>query len=130
MAAIDIPLFLNIAGSLKDFFEAFDKNKLARNERFKTALKAVLTAVHETNLYLASMRKRKRHNLKEESRIAGLWTDAAVELLEFDKELAKKCELKGNFWSDPLEWNYKDINQVRHALDAIEYRIGKLMENH
>jgi hypothetical protein len=130
MAVFDIPLLLNITGSLKGFIESIGKNRQEKKENFKTAMKAVLTAVHETNLYLSGMKSKRRHDLKEESHLAALWTDAAVTLLDFDKELAVMCEVKGQNWSDPKEWSYKEINQARHALRSIEDRVRQLMEDY
>jgi hypothetical protein len=130
MAVFDIPLLLSLAGSLKEFIESIGKFGLEKKERYKGALKAVLTAVHETNLYLSGMKSKRRHNLKQESRLAGLWTDAAVSLLDFDKELALKCEITSNNWSDPREWSYREINQAKHALKDIEYKVRQLMEKY
>jgi hypothetical protein len=130
MAAFDIPLLLSIAGSLKGLVESIGKYGQERGDKFKEALKATLTAVHETNFYLAGMKKIRKHNPKQESRLAGLWTDAAVALLDFDKELAIKCEIKSDKWSDPEEWTYQEINQAKNALKGIEYKIRQLMERY
>jgi hypothetical protein len=130
MAAFDIPLLLSIANSLKSFIESIGKLGQEKKEKYKSALKAVLTAVHETNLYLAGMKSKRRHDLKQESHLAELWTDAAMALLDFDKELAILCEIKSDNWSEPKDWSYKEINQTKHALQEIEYRVRRLMENY
>jgi hypothetical protein len=130
LAAFDIPLLLSLAGSLKELLESIGKYSREKRERFKEALKAILTAVHETSFYLAGMKNKRRHDLKQESRLTGLWTEASIALLDFDKELAIKCEIKSDKWSDPKDWSYKEINRAKHALKEIEYKVRQLMENY
>jgi hypothetical protein len=52
---VGISLLQKIAESIKAFLGDRDKNKLARNDRFKNAWLAVLIASSETRTYLADM---------------------------------------------------------------------------
>jgi hypothetical protein len=124
---VDIPLLLKIAENIKNFLGDLDKNKLAKNDRLKTVLLAVLTAANETRSYLADMKEKKRHDRETETRLAALWTKASVELLEFDKDLAGICKLSGEYWSDPKAWSYREINAVKRVLHVISDRAQRLM---
>ncbi len=126
---VDIPLLLQIAESLRDFLDALDKSKLSKKERLKTALLSVMTAANETRAYLAGMKTKRESKPEVEMHLSALWTKASVELMEFDKDLAEICRLSGEYWSDPREWSYSEINNVKRVLKVVSQRVEYLMEN-
>jgi hypothetical protein len=125
---VDIPLLLKIAESVRDFLDALDQSKLSKKERLKTALLMVMTAANETRFYLAGMKAKKESKPDVEARLSTLWTKAAVELMEFDKDLAEICRLSGEFWSDAREWRYHEINNLKRVLRVVSERVERLME--
>lgn len=125
---VDISLLLKIAESARDFLDALDKSKLSKKERLKTALLAVMTASNETRAYLAGMKTKKKSKPEVEIRLSTLWTKASAELMEFDKDLAEICRLSGEYWSDPREWSYREINNLKRTLQVVSDRVERLME--
>lgn len=125
---VDISLLLKIAESLRDFLDALDKSKLSKKERLKAALFSVMTAANETRSYLAGMKSKKESKPEVEMRLSSLWTKASVGLIEFDKDLAEICRLSGEYWSDPREWSYSEINNVKRLLRVVSERVERLME--
>ncbi len=126
---VDLPLLLKLGDSIRGFLETLDKNRLAKDERLRAALLAVLTASNETRAYLAGMKGKRQHVPKVELRLADLWTKASVALLEFDKDLASICKLSGEYWSDPQAWSYANINSVKRVLQVVSDRVNRLMDS-
>jgi hypothetical protein len=124
---IDVSLFLKIASEIRSFLENFQKKDAERNERFRSALRAVLSASNETRSYLAGMKKKRKADVEKQERIAGQWSEAAVQLLEFDKDLANICRLSGQRWSDPQAWSYREINNAKRVLRVVDDRINRLL---
>lgn len=125
---VDIPLLLKIAESVRGFLDSLDKSKLSKKERLKTALLSVMTAANETRFYLRRMKAKKESKPDEEMRLSSLWTKASVELMEFDHDLAEICRLAGEYWSDPKEWTYREINNLKRVLLVVSNRIEQLMD--
>jgi len=125
---VDISLLLKIAESLREFIETLDQSKLSKRERLKTALLSVMIAANETRAYLAGMKDKRQSKPEIEMRLSSLWTKASVELMEFDPDLAGICRRAGESWSEPREWRYADINNVKRLLRVVSQRVERLMQ--
>ena len=117
MTAITIfDRILAAVGSLKTDKKA---DKKERSERTDKALYALYAAVNETKAYISYLESGKRRNRKREFAIARLWHDASVPLRTVDRDLARRCFLKGSYWLEPDTWSELVINKKRIGLDQI-----------
>jgi hypothetical protein len=101
--------------------------KVQRNERYKLAVLAIATAADETRMYLRDSKEQRVRDNTKEAYLSKLWRQSAVELMEFDDNLAKRCEMKGEFWSDPASWSRKDIASARILLKDISEQVRQLI---
>jgi hypothetical protein len=125
---IDLSLLTKIAESIADLVESASKAKAEKRERLKTALKAVLTAALDTKRYLSTQKNGIYHDQEEETNLSGLWRDASVDINEFDDTLSDLCLNEAEYWADPPEWNFREINNAKRILQVITYRIKLLMD--
>lgn len=88
--------------------------KAARDD---AALRALLAAVNQTKRYLAAKTRGEAVNREREGDLVELWTEAAVQLRRTDPKLARKLQIKAEYWADPEQWT---ANEVRRASITIE----------
>jgi hypothetical protein len=94
-------------------------NKKQRDEKTDQALYALYTALNETEAYVSYLESGKRRNKKREFAIAKLWHDASVPLRRVDRDLAKRCFIKGSYWLKPDTWSELMINRKRIGLNQV-----------
>ena len=75
-----------------------------KSERTDQALYALYTALNETKAYMSYLESGKKRNGKREFAMARLWHDASVPLPTVDRDLARRCFIKGSYW---LESSHK-----------------------
>jgi hypothetical protein len=99
---------------LADAIEAAGK-WLDRNdgeaERHDRAVEAVLRALNQTKAYIADCatgRQRVR-----EHQLVEFWTKAAVAVRRSDPSLARRLQLKAEYWADPENWSERDLELAR-----------------
>lgn len=54
-----------------------------------------------------------------EARLSRLWMRAAVKLRKIDPELARRCELKGEYWAAPEDWSEARLRRARIAIQQV-----------
>ncbi len=98
-----------------------------RTEQINNALFALYAALSETKAYISDCESGKRRNRKREFAIANLWNTASIPLRAFDKEFARRCFEKGNYWMEPEVWDKKQIEEKGIAIDAVLEATRKLL---
>jgi hypothetical protein len=82
-------------------------------DRQDRAVEAVLRALNATKAYIADSNsglKRRRHR---EHKLVELWTRAAAGIRRSDPSLARRLQLKAEYWADPMTWSERDIDLAR-----------------
>ncbi len=98
-----------------------------RAEREDAAVKAVLLAVNETKLYIASLDRGEPHRREHERLLVQLWTDAAVAIRRSDPELAERLQMKAEYWADPENWTEHDIKSAAIGIETVATRARALL---
>jgi hypothetical protein len=91
----------------------------ALEERRNRAIKAVLTALNTTKAYLADSDDGRRRRRSSEHTLVNLWTEAAVAVQREDPALARRFQLKAEYWADPMRWSERDIDLARIRIHDI-----------
>jgi hypothetical protein len=128
--AIDIKTLISFFSSIRDILNDKKKDDLEKNERLKKALKCVMNATNKTHSYLFKLRKQAKTSEEKRTEIVEMWTEAAVQIMEFDSDLAKICTQLGKKWTDPTKWTARDIYNAERSLKVIEHRINSLLDTH
>ena len=91
------------------------------------ALIAIYTAANETRAYIKALHRGQPPNEAREQRLARLWELASIPIRHFSEDLARRCELKGNYWRAPQEWPIGLVNDARIGLDQVFNETQKLL---
>jgi len=116
-------LVLKLREFLRDFSERRTTAKRQSERDRESTLKALLTALNETQIYIG----KKRRNKSTEAKLSRLWTAAALRIRNYDIDLAERCQMKGVYWSSPDSWGDEDIEKTRIAIDEVAESIKKLL---
>lgn len=87
----------------------------AKKADHRSAAEAVLVAVDRTRAYLSDHSDLNGANPE----LSELWYRASVKLRPFDKDLARRCQLKGGYWTRPADWSTVQIDAAQIQIDQI-----------
>jgi hypothetical protein len=108
--------------ALPDFLDQigrwFDRAE-TRAAREDEALRALLTAVNSTKRYLGSRTQGGPPSTRTQARLVRLWTEAAVRVRRFDRELAHRLQLTAEYWAHPERWTARDMRTARIRIEEI-----------
>lgn len=104
-----------LGGLLKDA----SKRRRLHDDRGQAAVEAILRAVNETKLYLSALTRGRPRDTSREAELSRHWTDAAGKLHGIDEELAQRCRLKGEYWTDPENWDAEQLEKARILLTQV-----------
>lgn len=90
-----------------------------RSAKTDAALAALYNALNKTKPYLEVRANGGARDRAEEFEIARVWHDASIPLREIDRELAKRCFIKGGYWHEPDAWDDATINQKGIAFTQV-----------
>ena len=97
----------------------------ARKKESVEALRAVLSAVRETESYLRRLRSEGRDQNMED-KLSLLWTELSYKLTDIGLDkLAKKCFMKGKYWADKEKYSDAYFDKYGVSLELIEHLVKK-----
>ncbi|MAT94111.1 MAG: hypothetical protein CME59_16135 [Halioglobus sp.] len=93
----------------------------ARKKESRKAVRSIITAARETAVYMREMNDTGQRNHGKEARLSTHWTTLGFELqdLGIDK-LAKRCQIKGKYWSDPDHYDGDFMEKADVSLERME----------
>ena len=123
----DLGILSGIVKPANSWFESLSKRKNKLNEREIEAIKAFYEAVNETRIYVNKLNQpdpSKANNIflgdkAEEEKLSRLWTTASYKIQDFSRDLAKRCLIKGDYWTNPDNWSDNDIIEKRIEIDRM-----------
>ena len=125
---VAIALLEQIANGLKavvDLAKLLAKFRAERQKDKEDAAKAILGAATKTRAYLADVREGRPKDRKRELVLRDLWMDAHMTVLRVDWDLAEKCLIKADYWSDKRLWTDPRYRDIPVDLDTVidEYTV-------
>lgn len=124
---IELTQLVSVFQHIISWLKLANDEKQKDREDYKKALLSVYLAANETKLYVATLKRRKKADIKRQAELSRLWTQAAVEIRELDAALAQKCLLRGDYWADPTEWTQEELESARISLKEIFERSRELL---
>jgi hypothetical protein len=116
-------MLLDAIGQVGNWLDRRDR----RGERDDAAVKAVLLAVNETKLYIASLDRGEPQRRNQERLLVQLWTDAAVAIRRSDPHLAERLQMKAEYWADPENWSDNDVQSAEIGIESVAARARALL---
>ena len=118
--------WLSLLTHLKKWMSNLRRASKQRKLESKKALRDVIKAVRKTTVYTRSLKQTKKASLKQESELSLLWTELSFTLIDLGlNKLAKRCHIKGIYWSDPSRLDSDFLDKAEVSLGDIE-RLAKL----
>lgn len=109
-----------------EWLKSLDSTSEKKRKDSVDALRSVVLAIRETSNYLNS---KDTNNYIIEKKLSNSWTELSFKLKDLDMSmLAKKCFLKGKYWSNPEDYNSKNISQSVISLDMMEHLATKQLK--
>lgn len=90
-----------------------------RRERRDNALRAILVALDETYLYYREIEKGKGRNDDREALLVRYWSAAAIPMRHIDRDLARRCDQKSEFWLNPDRYEPDDVRELGIGLESV-----------
>lgn len=113
--------WLSILSHIKKWVVNLKRANKERKLQSKEALRSVITAVRETEIYMRKLREGGKKSIKTERKLSILWTNLAFKLEDLDlNKLAKRCQIKGRYWADSSKFNEEFLKQAGTRLSDIE----------
>jgi hypothetical protein len=104
---------------IKTLLNYFRDERHRREDGVDQALLAIYVATNETKLYVERVRRTGVSVRATEEQLSRLWTKAAVPIRRFDRDLADRCLLKGEYWVNPSALTVEQINLFRLGLNEV-----------
>ncbi len=121
LAELSAKELLSIITHLKQWVGNLRRAQVLRKQESKKALRAVISAVRETTVYLRGLKEGREKSIEKEERLSLKWTQLAFELEDLGlKKLASRCSLKGRYWADPSEYDQDFLERVGMRMADIE----------
>ena len=121
LAELSAKELLSIITHVKQWVGNLRRAKQQRKLESKQALRAVISVVRETTVYLRSLEEGREKSIEKEERLSLSWTQLAFALedLELNK-LAGRCSIKGRYWANPADYDQNFLKRAGMRLADIE----------
>lgn len=98
-----------------------------RRELKDSALRAVSTALQETEIYYRDLERGKERDQDRENQLVRYWGAAAIPLRHIDEELAFVCDRKSAYWLNPEHMSQKEVKELGIKLSDMSCCYKKLL---
>lgn len=121
---IELNPLVSISKEIRAWTELNRTASNAKREKIKKAVEALSKAVLETKAYVRNGFQNR--NLEKENEIRDLWNKAHVELRSIDSQLAKRCFLKAEYWTEPDNWDMEKVERYNITLDSMSKSLKEI----
>ncbi len=126
--ALALTTISQLTKSILDALKTLGAHRAKQRELVDEALTAIRKAVTRTDAYIKARHANKPADPEREAELSELWHLAAIPLQHFDEDLARRCNLKGTYWSNPDEWPSDLVNEARIGLSLIDKQAEHLLK--
>lgn len=113
--------WISLFSHVKKWLANLRRAKQERKRESKDALRSVITAIRETEVYVRQLRESGKKSLKIERKLAVRWTNLSFRLEDLGiSGLAKRCQIKGKYWADQSRFTRDFLDKAGTRLPDIE----------
>ncbi len=121
LAELSAKELLSIITHVKQWVVNLSRAKQQRKQESKKALRAVISVVRETTVYLRSLKEGRETSIEKEERLSLNWTQLAFALEDLGlNKLASRCSIKGRYWANPADYDQGFLERAGMRLADIE----------
>ncbi|WP_323775124.1 hypothetical protein [Alcanivorax sp.] len=108
--------------SITDLIVAFIEERRANRDRDDALYESLRQALQSTKKYIEEEKEGGRDRQKEYL-LSDLWSNAASQVVKYDRDLADRLFQKGDYWLTPETWGEEDIYNAGIAIERIDMEI-------
>jgi hypothetical protein len=113
--------WINLLSHLKKWLANLRRAKQQRKNESREALRSVITAIRETEVYVRQLRESGKKSLKTERKLSLRWTNLSFRLEDLGLSgLAKRCQIKGKYWADQSRFTRDFLDKAGTRLSDVE----------
>jgi len=129
LAELSAKELLSIITHVKQWVGNLRRAKQQRKQESKKALRAVISAVRETTVYLRGLKEEQPKSIDKEERLSLKWTQLAFALEDLGlNKLATRCSIKGRYWANPADYDQDFLERAGMRLADIERMAQKSLK--
>jgi len=92
-----------------------------RKAESRKALRSVILAVRETEVYVRHIKEGGRKSIRTERDLSLRWTELSFELEDIGlAKLSTRCRVTGKYWADPGKFDKSFLDELADKLHVIE----------
>lgn len=100
-------------------------NKNNSDLRLK-AINGLTPAISSTVLYTEKLKRGEPNDPVEEDRLYSLWYEASSQVIDYDRELAKRCLDKSEFWLNSKLYNSQKVIDLNISLVGMKATLEQI----
>ena len=112
---------------LKEFLSFRKEATREQRELADNALRAISTALNETEIYYQKYKRTNRRNTEIEEQLSRYWAAAAIPLRHIDQHFSFICEHKSAYWIDPENWTQQNVLDFKIDLRSVRLQYNRLL---
>ncbi len=106
---------------LRSWLTNLQRAHIDRKVESISALRAVVKAARHTRAYVRQLNDGGKQNHQKEAELSDLWTELGFRLEDLGlTALAKRCDISGRYWSDPLQFETGFMERADVGLARME----------
>jgi hypothetical protein len=111
---------------LDRFVQLYCEKKKEDRQLADDALRAVVLALNETEIYYARRERGMPRSEDSEMQLSRYWSAASIPLRHIDPIFSQTCDHKSRYWLNPDDWDDKKIVKYKIRLSTVSKKIREL----
>lgn len=103
-------------------------NKHKSDLRLK-AIEGLTTAISSTVLYTEKLKRGEPNDTAQEDALYSLWYEASSQVIDYDRELAKRCLDKSEYWLNSRLYNPQKVKELNISLVGMKATLEQIKHN-
>ncbi len=117
-AAAGSNALVQVSREMRAWWEFLRERVRAKDADVEAGLRALLEAALVTKEHLAQHRSG-APGIQAQRNLRQLWNEASVKLRKSAPDLAARCQMKADYWTDPERWTPAQVDYSRIGIDRI-----------
>lgn len=115
-----------LLGWMAERLHEWNKNK--SDLRLK-AINGLTSAISSTVLYTEKLKRGEPNDTAQEELLYSLWYGASSEVIDYDRELAKRCLDKSEYWLNSKLYNPEKVKELNISLVGMKATLEQIKHN-
>lgn len=121
---------VSLSNMIMEWVSAFINREEARKNKEEEALKAIMSSLFQTTIYMKKVLDSSELRSQEtEHELGKMWHDISILVRPYHPDLAERCFFKGLFWGNRDRFTEQELIDKKLKLYHIEEDIAKAIKS-